>query len=317
MPEAILSDYFYGDEAGQFQYFRIPRQLITNPKFKHLSTDAKLLYGMLLDRMSLSEKNDWFDEDGRVYIYYTVDEICGDMNCGRDKAMKLLAELDTGKGVGLIERIKQGQGKPTKLYVKRFTTRTVPPKAPTKKTEPFMPFSEVDFSDVQKSDFPTSRSRESRCAEVVKSDPNYIKLNYPDLSEPDPSISPPSPREVARMEMDRYEKRKEIEANLDYPQLCQRCPYDDVESLLELIVDVVCSSAAAIRIGGEVLPAETVKRRFMQLDSSHIEYVIDSLKQTTTKINNIRAYLLTALYNAPVTMGPYYSAAVRHDFGQE
>lgn len=314
MPETILSDYFYGDEAGQFQYFRIPRQLITNPKFKHLSTDAKLLYGMLLDRMSLSEKNDWFDEDGRVYIYYTVDEICGDMNCGRDKAMKLLAELDTGKGVGLIERIKQGQGKPTKLYVKRFTTRTVPPKAPPQN---FMPFSEVDFSDVQKSDFPTSRSRESRRAEVAKSDPNYIKLNHTDLSNTDLSISPPSPREAARLEMDRYEKRKEIEANLDYPQLCQRYSYDDVESLLELIVDVVCSSAATIRIGGEVLPAETVKRRFMQLDSSHIEYVIDSLKQTTTKINNIRAYLLTALYNAPVTMGPYYSAAVRHDFGPE
>lgn len=314
MPETILSDYFYGDEAGQFQYFRIPRQLITNPKFKHLSTDAKLLYGMLLDRMSLSEKNDWFDEDGRVYIYYTVDEICGDMNCGRDKAMKLLSELDTGKGVGLIERVKQGQGKPTKLYVKRFTTRTVPPKAPPQN---FMSFSEVDFSDVQKSDFPTSRSRESRRAEVVKSDPNYIKLNHTDLSNTDPSISPPSPRKTAQLEIDRYEKRKEIEANLDYPQLCQRYPYDDVESLLELIVDVVCSSATTIRIGGEALPAETVKRRFMQLDSSHIEYVIDSLKQTTTKINNIRAYLLTTLYNAPVTMGPYYSAAVRHDFGQE
>lgn len=317
MPETILSDYFYGDEAEQFQYFRIPRQLITNPKFKHLSTDAKLLYGMLLDRMSLSEKNDWFDEDDRVYIYYTVDEICGDMNCGRDKAMKLLSELDTRKGVGLIERVKQGQGKPTKLYVKRFTTRTMPTKPAPPKPDPIMPFSEVDFSDVQKSDFPTSRSRESRRAEVVKSDPNYIKLNHTDLSNTDPSISPPSPRKTAQLEIDRYEKRREIEANLDYPQLCQRYPYDDVESLLELIVDVVCSSAATIRIGGEVLPAETVKRRFMQLDSSHIEYVIDSLKQTTTKINNIRAYLLTTLYNAPVTMGPYYSAAVRHDFGQE
>lgn len=110
MSEVILSDYFYGDESEQFIYFRIPRLLITSPRFKHLSTDAKLLYGMLLDRMNLSAKNNWYDEDGRVYIYYTVEEICGDMNCGRDKAMKLLAELDTGKGVGLIERIKQGQG---------------------------------------------------------------------------------------------------------------------------------------------------------------------------------------------------------------
>jgi len=315
MPEAILSDYFYGDEAGQFQYFRIPRQLITNPKFKHLSTDAKLLYGMLLDRMSLSEKNEWYDDNGRVYIYYTVDEICGDMNCGRDKAMKLLAELDNGKGIGLIERVKQGQGKPTKIYVKRFTTRTIPPKPAPPAPDPFLPISEVDFSDVQKSEFPTSRSRENRRAEVGKSDPNYIKLNQTDFSYTDPSISPMSPRAAADMEMDRYEKREEIKENIDYPYLQRQCPYDDVESLLELIVDVVCSTASTMRIGGEMLPAETVKRRFMQLDSSHIEYVIDSMKNTTTKINNIRAYLLTTLYNAPVTIGPYYSAAVRHDFG--
>ena len=257
---------------------------------------------MLLDRMSLSEKNEWYDDNGRVYIYYTVDEICGDMNCGRDKAMKLLAELDTGKGIGLIERIKQGQGKPTKLYVKRFTTRTIPPKPAPPAPDLFLPISEVDFSDVQKSEFPTSRSRESRRAEVGKTDPNYIKLNQTDFSYTDPSISPISPRKAADMEMDRYEKREEIKTNIDYPYLQRQCPYDDVESLLELIVDVVCSTASTIRIGGEVLPAETVKRRFMQLDSSHIEYVIDSMKQTTTKINNIRAYLLTTLYNAPVTI---------------
>ena len=79
MPEAILSDYFYGDESEQFVFFKIPRQLITDPKFKHVSTDAKLLYGMLLDRMSLSAKHGGYDDTGRVYIYYTVDEICRDM----------------------------------------------------------------------------------------------------------------------------------------------------------------------------------------------------------------------------------------------
>ena len=299
MPEAAISEYFYGDEAEQFIYFRIPRQLITDPRFKHLSTDAKLLYGMLLDRMSLSVKNGWYDEDGRVYIYYTVEEICGDMNCGRDKAMKMLADLDTKKGVGLLRRVRQGQGKPTKLYVKRFTTG-VP---------------RVDFSGVQKSISPTSASRESRRAGVEKTDPNYTNQNQTDFSYPDPSIYPPSPPAGGGSEMERYEQREQIKANIDYDYLSRQCPYDDVESLLELIVDVVSSTASTIRIGKEVLPAETVKRRFLQLDSSHIEYVIDSLKQTTTKINNIRAYLLTALYNAPVTIGPYYSAAVRHDFG--
>lgn len=101
MPAVILSNYSYGDESEEFVFFKIPRQLITNPKFKHVSTDAKLLYGMLLDRMSLSARNDWYDKDTwRVYIYYTVEEICDDMTRGRDKAMKLLAELNTKKGIG-------------------------------------------------------------------------------------------------------------------------------------------------------------------------------------------------------------------------
>ena len=155
MSEVILSDYFYGDESEQFIYFRIPRLLITSPRFKHLSTDAKLLYGMLLDRMGLSARNNWYDADGRIYIYYTVEEICGDMNCGRDKAMKLLAELDTGKGVGLIERIKQGQGKPTKIYVKRFATRSRPQQVPPPEPDLPAPIPEVDFSNVQRSKKPT------------------------------------------------------------------------------------------------------------------------------------------------------------------
>ena len=320
MAEAGISDYFYGDEAEQFIYFRIPRLLITDPRFKHLSTDAKLLYGMLLDRMSLSVKNGWYDEDGRVYIYYTVEEICDDMNCGRDKAMKMLADLDTRKGVGLINRIKQGQGKPTKLYVRRFTTGSIPPQPPQPEKPPFIPSPDIEFSGVQTSDFPTSTHREIRLAGVEKTDPNYTKLNHSDFNHPDPSTYPPSTQQstaaaAGRLEMERYEQRERIKENIDYSYLLLEHPYDDVESLLELIVDVVSSTAVTIRIGKEVLPAETVKRRFLELDSSHIKYVIESLNQTTTKINNIRAYLLTALYNAPVTIGPYYSAAVRHDFG--
>ena len=313
MSDINLSTYFYGDEAMQFTYFRIPCQLITHPRFKHLSTDSKLLYGMLLDRMSLSIKNEWYDDTGRVYIYYTVDEVCSNLNCGRDKAMRLLAELDTGKGVGLIERKKQGQGKPTRIYVKRFTTQEMPPQ-PEKKPEPPAPPPGVEFADVQKSDFPTSRRRKNPPQEVEETDPNQTKRNQLDFIQPDPSIYPPAPS-GRQMGIDRYELREEVKENIEYEHLRQELPYDDVESLLELIVDVISSTASTMRIGGEVLPVDAVKRRFRQLDSEHIKYVIDSLQQTTTKINNIRAYLLTALYNAPITIGPYYSAAVRHDFG--
>lgn len=178
MPDTIKYYYFYGDEVMQFSFFRIPRQLITHPRFKQVSTDSKLLYGMLLDRMGLSIKNEWYDSDGRVYIYYTIEEICDNLNCGRDKAMKLLAEFDGDKGIGLIDRIKQGLGKPTRIYVKRFTTQEIATQR-KKEQEPFSaPFSQVDYSDAQKSDFPTSRGGDFRPQEVEESDPNYNNINY-------------------------------------------------------------------------------------------------------------------------------------------
>ena len=120
-------DYFYGAESDSFSFYRVPRLLVTGEEYKRVSAEAKLLYGLLLDRMGLSARNGWYDELDRVYIYYTLEEIQEDLGCGHEKAVKLLAELDGGKGVGLIERIKQGQGKPTKIYVKRFAEKERPP----------------------------------------------------------------------------------------------------------------------------------------------------------------------------------------------
>ena len=139
MAESMIYDYYYGDESSQFSFYRIPRQLVTGQQFKKISTDAKLLYGLLLDRMGLSARNGWYDDDGRVYIFYTLDEIQEDLNCGHEKAVKLLSELDTDKGCGLIERVKQGQGRPTKIYVKRFTTRRIPAETPAPQEIPRLP----------------------------------------------------------------------------------------------------------------------------------------------------------------------------------
>ena len=120
-----IFDYYYGGESSQFSFCRIPRQLVTGEAFKGLSTDAKLLYALMLERMGLSARNGWYDEQGRVFIYYTVNEIRAVLNCGNDKAIKLLAELDIVKGINLIERVKQGQGKPTKIFVKNFSRQIV------------------------------------------------------------------------------------------------------------------------------------------------------------------------------------------------
>ena len=316
MSDIEVFDYYYGDESNQFSFYRIPRPLIRDKRFKGLSTDAKLLYGLMLDRMSLSAKNRWYDEQGRVYIYYTAEEIREDLCCGNDKALKLLAELDTKKGFGMIERIKQGQGKPTKIYVKRFTTRAVPAAPP--QSEPPPPpearGADLDFSDFQTSEKPMSGPRQTRGLDLGKTDPSYIKSNQTDFIYTDPSIYP-SPSPPSGRWIDRSEQRREVEENIGYRVLCQRFGHEDVESVVELMTDVLCSTRPYIRIGGEDIPAAQVRRRFLTLDSGHLEYVFDCLRRNTTEVRNIRAYLLTTLYNAPVTIGPHYQAMVQHDFG--
>lgn len=111
-------EYFYGAQAEQFSFYRIPKALFTEPNFRELSTDAKVLYGILLDRMSLSLKNQWLDAQNKVYIIFTVEEIMDALNCANQKATHLMVELE--KQAGLIERKRQGLGRPNLIYVKNF-----------------------------------------------------------------------------------------------------------------------------------------------------------------------------------------------------
>ena len=121
--QEIQFDYFHGMEAEQYTFYRIPKILFTAECFKTISCEAKVLYGLLLDRMSLSIKNRWFDEEDRVYIIFTVEEIAELMNCGTQKAVRLLKELDSEKGIGLVEKRRLGLGKPNVIYVKNFMVK--------------------------------------------------------------------------------------------------------------------------------------------------------------------------------------------------
>lgn len=297
-------EYFYGEQADSYSFYRIPRQLITGENYKGLSVEAKLLYGMMLDRMGLSLRNGWLDKTGRVYIYYTVEEIQSDLGCGHVKAGRLLAELDTVKGIGLIERVRQGQGKPTKIYVKKFSPD--PPHQGEKSGLPRQP--QNGGQDIAKAAFRSaafcrSGHTESGGADRQKPAGSYIENNYPESSYTDQSTVP---EEVEQL-------METVREQIDYPLLALSYPEDDPDCILELICDVLSSSAPGIKIGGETIPTAKVQTRFRRLQFDHVAYVLDSLRETTTKIINIRAYLLTALYNAPLTIGPYYSAAVRHD----
>ena len=115
----MTRDYFYGQSGELFSYFRIPKALFQDHRFRQLSTDARTLYGILLDRMSLSAKNGWLDEQGRVYIIYTVREVQESLCCAEHKAVKLFRELE---GIDLIERKRRGLGRPSLIYVKDFSS---------------------------------------------------------------------------------------------------------------------------------------------------------------------------------------------------
>lgn len=217
MLEQNISNYFYGDGTIRFSYFRIPRQLITHPLFKTLSADAKILYSILLNRVSLFAKNGWHDSEGRVYIYYTVKEVCAAIGCGRNKAMRLLAELDACKGIGLIERIKQGQGKPDRIFVKRITVQE-DTGAPNQ--DPAASVSEDGLSDAQRSGKSTSSRLENRPLEVSKANPSYIDKNQTDFIHTNQSINPPTPS-TERLEIDGYEAGEEPKENGMYHALQQ------------------------------------------------------------------------------------------------
>jgi len=306
-------DYFYGNESELFSYYRIPRLLVTDKLFKNLSTDAKLLYGLLLDRMSLSAKNCWFDSKGRVYIYYPVEQIEDALNCSHGKAVKLMAELDTGTGIGLIERTRQGLGKPSIIYVKQFTRKSIPqPPLPSNSNTSGNPenrLPEVRKSNLRKSENCTSGGSNIEPQEVHKSEVSYNKKNYLNKSYLYQSIN------QSNQAMDMIDRNKMIiciQENIGYIAFDER-KRPQVGELVNLIADVLCSPQATFRIGKTQIKSEIVKKRLIELQQSHIEYVLDSMNKNTTKIRNIRGYLLTALYNAPTTIEHYYQAAVQHD----
>lgn len=287
-------DFYYGLQSQTFSFYRIPKLLFTDSRFSSLSAESKTLYGILLDRMDLSMKNGWLDKQNRVYLFFTVQEIQESLGCGKNKAIQLIQELEKA---GLIERKRQGMGKPSFVYVKNILS---------------CPESELKRFKNQ-----TSGGLENKLQEVGKLNPNHTDYSQTDNNET--NLSYPSNNASDHKEADVIRKREDYcryfreELGIDVLKAEYPSNADMIEELLELVVDTVCSSRAFIRIGKENLPAEIVRSRMMKLNAEHIRYLISCLNENTTKIRNIRQYLLTALYNAPETISSYYNQLVQHD----
>ena len=334
--QEIQFDYFRGMEAEQYSFYRVPKVLFTAECFKSLSCEAKVLYGLMLDRMSLSIKNRWFDEEDRVYIIFTVEEIAELLNCGSQKAVKLMKELDTNQGIGLIEKKRLGLGKPNIIYVKNFMLKEKhsfeqEEKAPenpenTQNSEnhnsrnvktTIQEFPESQFKNGENH---TSRIVKIKTQEVPKSQSNNTDINKTDFSETDPiqSYQSLTADEVYPVEEDVMEKmetyRALIQDNIDYECFLDKREREEVDELVELMVEILMlPDNRVVRIGGADKPVSVVKSRFLKLTYSHIEYVLFSLHRNTSKVANIKAYLLATLYNSSMTMNHYYQAEVNHD----
>ena len=286
----MVFDYFYEEQSESYSFYRIPKMLFTEEIFEALSTDAKVLYGLLLDRISLSRENGWLDDAGRVYVYYTIKRVKKSMRCANTKACGLLRELDE---FGLIERKKQGLGKPTIIYVKDFTRFRK---------------AELLGSDKQNSVILHTGTMDNR-----KSERNKTEKNKTESSKTNPILS------GADKDMDeRTSYRNYLNSQLDMEIMYERYPFDreTLDAIMDLMLDVVCSKRKTIRIAGDDKPVSVVKSQFMKINSMHLEYVMDCMKKNPAKVRNIKQYLLAAIYNAPLTMQSYYQAWVNNDMAE-
>ena len=282
----MMLDYFYGQSGELFSYFRIPKALFQDSRFRQLSTDARTLYGILLDRMSLSAKNGWMDEQGRVYIIYTVREVQESLCCAEHKAVKLFRELEE---IDLIERKRRGLGKPSLIYVKDFTTG----------------LSKMHNLTCANSN---SGAAQSAVQEPPKPQANKTDKNNTEMNEPDPIHS----GDIREQLEDYFYQTLEVEL------LLRLCPDDEntIYQIVDLLVDTCSTKRKLLRIAGDDKPAEVVRSRLKKLNADHIRFVLESLAENTAPVRNMKQYLLAMLYNAPTTMNLYYQNKTNHDFAR-
>ena len=279
---------FYGQAGELFSFYRIPKALFQEQRFQDLSTDAKTLYGILLDRMSLSVRNEWFDKKGRVFIIFTIEDVKKTLRCADNKATRLLRELEE---FGLIERKRRGQGKPCLVYVKNFSA-------------------ESSKESVKNRDNDDSCGSKIACQDPVKSRGIKKKENKTEMNNTNPILSD---------EMEKMKNRELLEEyfsySLEIDLLLRLCPDDEdtLYQIVNLLVDTCATKRKMLHIAGDDKPAEVVRSRFMKLNADHICFVLKCLAENSSPIRNMKQYLLASLYNAPTTMQLSYQNQTNHD----
>ena len=320
-------DYFYGNEAEQFTFYRIPKILITSPHFKKISDSAKLLYGLMLDRMSLSIRNGWLDDDNRAYIFFTTNDVMEQMCCGTEKATKMLTELDSEKGIGLIERVKQGQGKPAIIYLKKFyeledTARST--KLSEIESQDFQEsknktfenrktrLSEIESQDFRESKNKTFENRKSGLSEIESLEFRKSKCNYNNINNTDINYIYPinqdnyniqnSDTQTEEEWIDRYTKTvDEIKKQIDYDYLINHAERDIVDEVVNIMAEVMTVYRPKYKIEGDFIEYNAVVNKFRQITAQKLEICLLAYSRKIQRIKNPKAYWISTLYNIPLT----------------
>ena len=281
-------DYFYGQAGELFSFFRIPKALFQEQRFQDLSTDAKTLYGILLDRMSLSVRNEWFDKKGRVFIIFTIEDVKRTLRCADNKATRLLRELEE---FGLIERKRRGQGKPCLVYVKNFSA-------------------ESSKESVKNRDNDDSCGSKIACQDPVKSRGIKKKENKAEMNNTNLILSDESEKMKNRELLEEF-----FSHSIEIDLLLRLYPDDEdtLYQIVNLLVDTCATNRKLLHIAGDDKPAEVVRSRFMKLNADHIRFVLKCLAENSSPIRNMKQYLLASLYNAPTTMQLSYQNQTNHD----
>ncbi len=315
-------DYYYGVEAEQFTFVRVPKVLFTD---KEHFGDLSNVYGLLLERMCLSRKNNWIDKHNRVYIIFPVEEIEESLDVGHEKALNLLKELDDQSGIGLVRKKCRGLGLPSILYVKNFIVKgeqNTNRVSTSRSTE--NEFQEVGKTDFKKSENQTSANPKNRLLEVRNSDSNNIDINNIDMSYTyDQSIDPPrtdfqnfSPEADGLIdEIDRNTVEEEVKKQIDYDCLIS---YPDssvvqmAEEIKDLMVDVLCGERSVVSEGKRV-SEETAKSAYGKITFEHVQYVLQSLVSYPDKISRIDRFLTASLFNSVYTLTNSTFAEFEHN----
>ncbi len=346
MSEPFQFDYYYGAEADQFSFVRIPKLLLRDPRFMEMSYGAIIIYAILLDRMNLSIKNGWHDEMNRVYIRYKVTDLTDVIGKSEDTVSRYLKELED---IGLIERPRKGLAKGKVTYLKNFISPELKDKNLITRKNAGNGEDETHDDQVifdKKSDDQsilitlepaknpiTRKSAGNIPGKNAGNIPRRNAGNIPrEIADNDKSNNELSNNNInntyhypnhisytgesAGSDSDWMRYKQLIRENIEYESLCSRDngrDQEEIDGLVDIMTEVMVSNQPKIAVASDEYPIDLVKGKLMKITSRHIEYILDCFHATTGKIYNIKRYLLTALFNAPSTIDSYYRAEVNHD----